>query len=122
MYLKEKEKVYSEDSFYILRTGYSVATVYFVNPETKVNYKLLNYGFCPYDNHFYYDENIHLPRDFVNYFESCEVSSENEDKMRECGLITLTEAFNLANQYGLEIKKSMEYDEKVKEFTRKLTK
>ena len=122
MYLKDREIAYSSDKLLPCALAYSIGTVFFVNPETKTNYKLLNYGFCPGDNHFYYTENVHLPRDFVNYFESCEVSLENEALMREFGLMDLNTALEIANQYGLEIKHAIECDEKVKEFTRKLTK
>lgn len=72
-----------------IKIGYSLGTVYVAKWDSDyrhVSYKLYNFGYCPADKDFYYNGNIHLPKNLIKYFENGIMSAKKEEEMREIGI------------------------------------
>lgn len=96
----KKEMVYCVDKPFPIRIGYSLATVYITSPDNFYNYKLLNFGYCPSDNSFYYNRNIHLPKKLINYFEHSRKSEEIKKEMEELGILDQYDVESILNQFN----------------------
>lgn len=53
-----------------LRIGYSIGTVYFAYWRPFSLIKLYNYGYCPKTKEFYFNENVHLPKEIFKKFDN----------------------------------------------------
>ena len=96
--------------------GYSLCTVYLPGEELNT-IKLKNFGYCPATKEFYYNNNVHLPKEIKNYFSGADFSVENRSKMEELGIFYLADIDALIRKYeetkdivdtakiGLEIEK-----------------
>ena len=80
--------------------GYSLGTVYRVNPNTSTTYELLNFGFCPSDNTFYFNKNLKLQPEIVSKIEKMPVSSKAAEFLLELGLYAYEDVDVLLTQYN----------------------
>ncbi len=67
---KKIELVYYDEKLIPIRVGYSIGTVYTMDPEDNHRFKLYDVGYCPSTKDFYYNRGIHLPKKLIEYFES----------------------------------------------------
>ncbi len=98
-FVKRRELTYSEDKFIPFRTGYSLGTVYMLNPETHSTIKLQNFGYCPAEKEFYYNRNIHLPKEIIEYFENRCLNNKTIAQMEELGIYNSDDTDKLIRQY-----------------------
>ena len=61
-----------------------ICTVYSLGYNGKI--KLQNFGYCPSDKNFYYNNNVHLPKEIICYFNNAQYNEENKTKMEELGI------------------------------------
>lgn len=87
-FLKKLELVRSEDKYIKWHIGYSLGTLYEKNIDNNT-IELWNLGYCPASRDFYYDKNIHFPKEIVNYFNGAEYSKQNIILMEEYGIYNL---------------------------------
>ena len=83
-----------------LKKGYSLGTVYRINPNTSNTYELLNFGFCPSDNTFYFNKNLKLPKEIVSKVEKMVISPKTSEFLLELGLYSYEDVDILLNQYA----------------------
>ena len=87
MYGKKIEIVYDNKRLISRRIGYSLGTVYTINPFEEQRFELFNVGYLPSTKEYYYNKNVHLPKSLVEYFESKFTSREKlEQEMRYYGI------------------------------------
>ena len=96
---KRREMFLSNDKLVPIKVGYSLGTVYRVNPVTNSTYEILNFGYCPIDGSFYYNRNINLPEEIVSYCESANISSAMDEQMQKMGLFSYDDVERLLNNY-----------------------
>ena len=96
-FTKKRELIYDENRLIEWRIGYSLCTVYSLT--TKMTIKLQNFGYCPSDKNFYYTNNVHLPKEIINYFNGAEYNDENIAKMEELGIYKGNDIDRLINLY-----------------------
>lgn len=96
----KKEIVYCEDKLLPLKIGYSLATIYMTDPNKFNRYRLLNFGYCPSDNSFYYNRNIHLPKKLIEYFEKSGKSEKILQEMQEIGICDGSDVDAILKQYN----------------------
>ena len=83
---KKIETIYIEDSLVPIRIGVSLGTVYSPDPVDVGTYRLRNFGYCP-SYGFYFNKNVHLPKNIIDYFESASWPNEKmEAEMKAHGL------------------------------------
>ncbi len=83
-----------------LKKGYSLGTVYRVNPNTSNTYELLNFGYCPSDSTFYFNKNVKLQKEIVSRIEKMPVSKESSEFLLELGLYNYNDIDMLLIQYN----------------------
>jgi len=113
---KKIEFVYYGDKFLSIKIGYSLGTVYTIDPTDYHKFKLYNVGYCKATKDFYYNRNIHLPKRLIEYFESRFHSENIEKEMEELGIYKKCDVDRLLDDYN----NSMVQSEITKEKTLKL--
>jgi len=93
------EIVFLEGNSFPLMTGYSLATVFRINPKTFNTYELLNFGYCPAIKKFYFNRNITIPMEAVKKFQEMEISKDSEKIMLEYGLFSYNDVDMLLTNY-----------------------
>ena len=99
-YNGKAERISKGKSGIPLKKGYSLGTVYRVNPNTSNTYELLNFGYCPSDNTFYFNKNVKLEKEIVIKIEKMPVSKETGQFLLDLGLYSYNEVDILLNQYN----------------------
>lgn len=82
-----------------LKKGYSLATVYRINPKTVSTYELLNFGYCPNIKEFYFNKNVDFPEELVKQLEKMPISKETENFLLSLGLHPYDHAEMLVSHY-----------------------
>jgi hypothetical protein len=88
-----------EDALIPVRIGYSLATLYQPHPESHNKYQLVNFGYCPSNNRFYYNDNVHLPKTLIDYFEECEISESTIKALKSAGIYDTIEIKKMLDEY-----------------------
>ena len=83
---KKVEIIYVKDSLVPIGVGFSLGTVYSPDPVDVGTYRLQNFGYCP-SYGFYFNKNVHLPKNIIDYFESASWPNKKiEAEMKAHGL------------------------------------
>lgn len=98
-YNGDVELVYCDEMLFPMRVGYSLGTVYRVNPKTSNTYELLNFGYCPKIQEFYFNRNVNLPKKVVKLIESMNISKDSEHTIEEFDIYRYEDIAYLLNQY-----------------------
>lgn len=88
-----------------IKIGYSLGTVYEAKWDSDyrhISYKLYNFGYCPADKDFYYNGNIHLPKNLIEYFENGIMSAKKEEELHELGIYHVSYSEYLSDKYNEE--------------------
>ena len=88
-----------------IKIGYSLGTVYVAKWDSDyrhISYKLYNFGYCPADKDFYYNGNIHLPKNLIEYFENGIMSAKKEEELHELDIYHVSYIENLIDKYNEE--------------------
>lgn len=101
LFNKDYEFVYYDEKLIPIRVGYSIGTVYTIDPEDYHSFKLYNVGYCPSTKDFYYNRGIHLPKKLIEYFESRYHNPEIlEKEMEEIGIYRKNDFDKLFEDYN----------------------
>lgn len=96
----KRETIIDNDKLFPYRIGYSLGTVYDVNPDTKISYKLYNFGYCPSMQKFYFNFHVHLPKEIIEYFESSPMTPKKKQEMQEIGIYQKDDVDSLLMYYN----------------------
>ena len=97
---KRIDLIYYEKKTIPFRVGYSIGTVYMIDPEDYNRFKLYNVGYCPSTQDFYYNRMIRLPKKLIEHFESRRYRGEIlEKEMEEIGICKSSDVAKLFEDY-----------------------
>lgn len=102
-FTKKRELIIKNEKCHI---GYSLCSTYGKNIKDGT-IKLENFGYCPSLKEFYYNNNIHLPKEIIKYFSNAVYNQTNIDKMEELGIHNSVDLNSLINAYE-EAKKEVD--------------
>lgn len=98
LFNKDYEFIYCNGK---IRIGYSIGTVYNINPNDYYRFELYNVGYCKSIKEFYYNKNIHLSKELIEYFEDRYIPREQlEAEMQEIGIYDGSDVDAILKQYN----------------------